>query len=238
MNKQTRQEYIRGIRHGMPIGLGYFAVSFAIGITAKKAGITVYEATLMSLLNLTSAGQAAAITLIGVGTYIAELALTQLIINARYFLMSCSLSQRVSSDTPFYHRLLVAFGVTDEIFGISVAQHGYLKPAYNYGAMSVAIPGWCLGTALGVIFGEILPPMIVNCLSVALYGMFIAIIIPPTKKSRAVGAIVIVSMVLSFFMSVLPLVKEISSGFRIIIITVAVAAVAAVVAPVEDADER
>lgn len=238
MNKQTRQEYIRGVRHGVPIGLGYFAVSFAIGITAKKAGMTVYEATLMSLFNLTSAGQAAAITLIGVGTYIAELALTQLIINARYFLMSCSLSQKVSANTPFFHRLLVAFGVTDEIFGISVAQKGYLKPAYNYGAMSVAIPGWCLGTALGVIFGEILPPMIVNCLSVALYGMFIAIIIPPTRKSRAVGGIVIVSMALSYVMSVLPLLKEISSGFRIIIITVAVAAVAAAVAPVEDADER
>ena len=238
MKKQTRQEYIRGIRHGVPIGLGYFAVSFAIGITAKKAGMTVYEATFMSLLNLTSAGQAAAITLISAGTYIAELALTQLIINARYFLMSCSLAQKVSADTPFYHRLFVAFGVTDEIFGISVAQPGYMEPAYNYGAMSVAIPGWCIGTALGVIFGEILPPMVVNCLSVALYGMFIAIIIPPTKKSRAVGVVVAVSMVLSYLMTVLPVVKEISSGFRIIIITVAVAAVAAVLAPVEDSHEQ
>lgn len=238
MNKQTRQEYIRGIRHGVPIGLGYFAVSFAIGITAKKAGMTVYEATLMSLLNLTSAGQAAAITLISAGTYIAELALTQLIINARYFLMSCSLAQKVSQGTPFYHRLLVSFGVTDEIFGISIAQPGHLKPAYNYGAMSVAIPGWCLGTALGVIFGEILPPMAVNCLSVALYGMFIAIIIPPTKKSRAVGVIVAVSMALSYIMTVLPVVKDISSGFRIIIITVTVAAVAAILAPLEEGHEQ
>ena len=192
----------------------------------------------MSLLNLTSAGQAAAITLISVGTYIAELALTQLIINARYFLMSCSLAQRISPETPFYHRLLVAFGVTDEIFGISIAEQGYLKPAYNYGAMSVAIPGWCMGTALGVIFGEILPPMIVGCLSVALYGMFIAIIIPPAKKSVTVGVVVIVSMLLSYLMTVLPVVREISSGFRIIIITVAVAAVAAVAAPVEDSHER
>ncbi len=238
MKKQTKQEYIRGIRHGVPIGLGYFAVSFAVGITAKKAGMTVYEATLMSLMNLTSAGQAAAITLISVGTYIAELALTQLIINARYFLMSCSLAQKVGGDTPFYHRFFVAFGVTDEIFGISVAQSGRLRPAYNYGAMSVAIPGWCLGTALGVIFGEILPPMVVNCLSVALYGMFIAIIIPPAGKSRAIGVIVAVSMALSYIMTVLPMVKEISSGFRIIIITVSVAAVAAIFAPVEDNHEQ
>ena len=237
MKKQLRQEYIRGIRHGVPIALGYFAVSFAIGITAEKAGMTVYEAALMSLLNLTSAGQAAAITLISVGTYIAELALTQLIINARYFLMSCSLSQRVSADIPFYHRLLVAFGVTDEIFGISIAQKGYLLPAYNYGAMSVAIPGWCMGTALGVIFGEILPGLVVNCLSVALYGMFIAIIIPPARKSIAVALAVVISMILSFLTGVLPAVKEISSGFKIIIITVAVAAIAAIIAPVEDCDE-
>ncbi|MBQ8696318.1 MAG: AzlC family ABC transporter permease, partial [Clostridia bacterium] len=146
--------------------------------------------------------------------------------------------QRISPETPFYHRLLVAFGVTDEIFGISIAEQGYLKPAYNYGAMSVAIPGWCMGTALGVIFGEILPPMIVGCLSVALYGMFIAIIIPPAKKSVTVGVVVIVSMLLSYLMTVLPVVREISSGFRIIIITVAVAAVAAVAAPVEDSHER
>lgn len=235
MNRNTKQEYIRGLRHGIPIGTGYFAVSFAIGITAKNAGMNVFAATLMSLLNLTSAGQAAGISLIAAATTtVAELALTQLIINARYFLMSCSLSQRLVPETPFYHRFFVAFGVTDEIFGISSAHQGRLVPAYSYGAMSVAIPGWCAGTALGVLFGEILPTLAVNALSVALYGMFIAIIIPTTRRSRTVAVLVAASMAASYAMSVLPVVSGISSGFRIIIITVVAAGIAAWLCPVKE----
>ena len=231
--KQKRKRvYLRGLRDGFPIGAGYFAVSFAVGITAKNAGLTVCAATVMSLLNLTSAGQAAAISLIAVGTTAAELALTQLVINARYFLMSCALSARLAPQTSFFHRFLVAFGVTDEIFGIASAYPGQLSPYYCYGAMSAAIPGWCAGTALGVLFGNVLPALVVDALSVALYGMFIAIIVPNTRKNRAVAVLVVCSMAASWLMSILPVIRTVSPGFRIIIITICAAGAAAVLCPV------
>lgn len=236
VKKSRKQVYLHGIRDGAPIGAGYFAVSFAVGITARGAGIDALAATVMSLLNLTSAGQAAAITVIAAGTTVAEIALTQLIINARYFLMSCALSQRLAPDLPFYHRFAVAFGVTDEIFGIASAYPGYLDPFYSYGALSLAVPGWCAGTALGVLFGSVLPAIVVDALSVALYGMFIAVIIPETRESRAVAVLVVCSMAASCVMSLAPVMRDISEGFRIIIVTVLAAGIAAAVHPQEDSD--
>ena len=148
MKKEGTKIFLRGMRDGLPIGLGYFAVAFALGINAVSAGLTAFQAALMSLLNVTSAGEAAGIALLGVGTTYVELAFTQLVINMRYLLMSCSLSQKFSGKTSLLHRFLVGYGVTDEIFGISMAVEGHLSPLYSYGAIAVAVPGWTLGTLL------------------------------------------------------------------------------------------
>lgn len=170
---------------GFPSAQGYFAVSFAVGITAKNAGLTVCAATVMSLLNLTSAGQAAAISLIAVGTTAAELALTQLVINARYFLMSCALSARLAPQISFFHRFLWPSASPMKFSELPLPTPGNCPLIIAMGLCRPAIPGWCAGTALGVLFGNVLPALVVDALSVALYGMFIAIIVPNTRKNRA-----------------------------------------------------
>ena len=144
----------KGLKDGVPIATGYLAVSFTLGIAAKKVGMNTFQATLMSFLNLTSAGEFAAIGLIGTGASYLEMAITQFIINIRYFLMSCALSQKLEKNLPFFHRFFLAFGITDEIFGLSVSVSGKLNPYYTYGMMTLAIPGWALGTCLGVITGN------------------------------------------------------------------------------------
>ena len=160
-----------------------------------------------------------------------------LVANARYLLMSCALSQKFAPDTPLRHRLLVGFDLTDELFGLAVARPGYLDPWYMYGAMLVALPGWSLGTAIGVLVGNILPMRAASALSVALYGMFLAIIIPPARKSRVVAGLVGFSFLLSFAASRLPLLTGVSSGTRTIILTVALSALAAVLFPVPQKKE-
>ena len=232
--------FVRGLRDGIPIGLGYFAVSFALGIKAVGAGISTPLAGLMSLLNLTSAGEAAAITLIGVGTTYVELAFTQLVINIRYLLMSCSLSQKIAPETSVLHRLFIGYGVTDEIFGISMGVEDKLTPYYSYGAIAVAAPCWTLGTVLGALLGSILPNGLVSALSVALYAMFLAIILPPARKSRVIAGIVGVSMLCSVGLSLLCdyLAWEwLSEGFRIILLTVAISLIAAILFPVKEEKE-
>ena len=149
-------------------------------------------------------------------------------------LMSCALAQRIDTSYPLYHRFIMGFGITDEIFGVSVAQPGRLSPYYTYGAMSVSIPAWCLGTCLGVVLGSVLPANIVSALSVALYGMFIAIIMPPARDNKVVLGLVIISMLLSSGFTYLPYLKNISSGFRVIILTVVIAGVAAILFPIEE----
>lgn len=229
--------YKKGMRDGIPIALGYFAVAFTLGIAAKNAGLTAWQAALAAALTNASAGGYAAFTLIASGAGYLEMALTQLIVNARYLLMSCSLSQKLKPDTALRHRLLVAFDVTDEIFGISVAVKGTLNPYYNYGAMTVAIPGWALGTFFGVLFGNILPLRLVSALSVGLYGMFLAIIIPPAKQNKVITGIIIISMALSFMFSAIPLLKGISSGLRVIILTAAISLGAALLFPVKEEED-
>ena len=151
--------------------------------------------------------------------------------------MSCALSQKIDPKFPFFHRFLIAFEVTDEVFGISIGVKDKLNPYYTYGAMTMAIPGWALGTCLGVIFGNILPVTVVSALSVALYGMFIAIIIPPAKKEKSVAMAVLVSMVVSYASSVIPIVKDWSSGSRIILLTVVISLLFAIICPIEE-DEK
>ena len=239
MKKEGIKHFLNGLRDGVPIGLGYFAVAFALGINAVSAGLNAFQAALMSLLNVTSAGEAAGIALLGVGTTYVELAFTQLVINMRYLLMSCSLSQKIAPKTSLLHRFLVGYGVTDEIFGISMAVEGHLSPLYSYGAIAVAVPGWTLGTLLGALLGSALPARAVSALSVALYAMFLAIILPPARKSRVIAGVVVVSMAASAGLAFL--IKQLNwtrftGGFQIILLTVLIAAVAALLFPVKDAE--
>ena len=234
-----RQEaFKKGIHDGIPIGLGYFAVAFTFGIMGISNGLSIWQVTLISLTNLTSAGQFAGLGIIAAGGSYAEIAISQLIINLRYCLMSFSIAQKMDRRYPWFHRFFVAFGVPDEIFGISAAAPGRLSPYYSYGAMCMAIPGWTLGTFAGAFTGGLLPSFIMNALSVAIYGMFLAVVIPPAKKEKPVFAVVLAAMALGTLFTFAPLLSEISSGFRIIIITVLVAGIAAAVHPIEENPEK
>lgn len=229
--------YKRGVRDGIPIALGYFAVAFTLGIVAKKAGLTAFQAMLACGLTNASAGGYTGFILIAEKAGYLAVAISELVVNARYLLMSFALSQKLPTKTSTLHRMLVAFDVTDEIFGISVSVDGYLNPFYNYGAMTVAIPGWALGAFFGVIMGNVLPASVVSALSVGLYGMFLAIIIPPAKKDKVVAVGVIASMIISFIFAKLPITASISSGMRIIILTVAISLILAIFFPKEEKDE-
>ncbi len=229
--------YARGIRDGIPIALGYFTVAFTLGIAAQKAGLSVFQTGLAAALTNASAGAYAGFTMIAEGASYLEMAFSQLIINARYLLMSCALSQKLDEKTPLIHRILIAYDVTDEIFGISIAVPGSLCPFYNYGAMTVAIPAWAGGAALGALAGDILPIGITRALGVGLYGMFLAIIIPPARRSRIIALLVTVSMVLSLLFAKLPLLSALSSGTRIIVLTVILSLAAALIFPVKEEAE-
>ena len=231
---ENKYFFLKGIKVGMPICLGYLAVSFTLGITARNAGLTAWQAFLASLTTNASAGQYAGFTVIAAAGSYMEMAIMELVANARYLLMSCSLSQKLGSETGLLHRLMVGFDVTDEICGVSVSVPGKLNPFYNYGMMAVAIPGWSLGTLFGVIMGNVLPDNIVSALSVGLYGMFIAIIIPPARKNKVLAGLIIISMAASFFFSRQPLLAQISPGIRTIILTVVIAGIAAVLFPVKE----
>lgn len=233
MNKKNYKE---GLRDGIPIALGYFAVSFTLGIAAKKAGLTAFQATLMSLTNSTSAGEFAAISAICAGSTYFEMAVMQAVINLRYLLMSCALSQKIDNKVGMINRLIMGGGVTDEIFGISISRPDKLNPFYTYGAMSLAIPAWSLGTCIGVVVGSVLPANIISALSVALYGMFLAIIIPPARENKIIALLVTVSMAASYAFSVVPGLKDISSGMTVIILTVVISGIAAFLFPIEEED--
>ncbi|MBQ1915802.1 MAG: AzlC family ABC transporter permease [Selenomonadaceae bacterium] len=223
-----------GVRDGMPIALGYFVVSFTLGIAAKNAGLTPFQGFLASFFNNASAGEYAGFTTIAADAAYLEIALITLVANARYLLMSCVLSQKFSPDASIWHRIFVGFDVTDEIFGISVARPGRLDPYYNYGAMLVALPGWSVGTAVGVAAGNILPIEAVSALSVALYGMFLAVIIPPARQDKIVGVLVLLSFLASFVAVHLPGLMELSGGTRTIILTVLLSGLAAYFFPVKE----
>ena len=233
----NQMNFKRGIQDGIPIGLGYFAVSFTFGMMAVSGGLTAWQAVLISLTNLTSAGQFAGLGILVAGGSMWEMALTQLVINLRYCLMSFSLSQKLEKNISTGHRLAVAFGVTDEIFGVSASQEGRLSPWYNYGVMSMAIPGWTLGTLVGAVLGNVLPGFLVSALNVAIYGMFLAVIIPPAKKNKAVLGVVIGAMAISTVFAVVPVLNKVSSGFVIIITTLIVAGLAAHFSPIPEEKE-
>lgn len=223
-----------GIITGVPICLGYMAVSFTFGIMAKNAGLTPWQAILMSATNLTSAGQFAALSLITASTSYFELAFVQLIINLRYSLMSCSLSQKIDSRTAYLHRFIIAFGISDEIFGVLICIDGKLNPFYSYGIMMISISGWVFGTFLGTISGNILPGRILNALGVALYGMFLAVIIPPSRGNKILSCLIMISMLMSLLFTKAPIISEVSPGFRIIILTIFIAGTTAILFPIKE----
>lgn len=231
-------QWKNGLKDGIPICLGYFAVSFTFGIMASGAGLSPWQAVVMSFTNLTSAGQFAALGIIVAKAPFMEMAAAQFIINLRYCLMSCSLSQKLDDKTPFFHRFLIGYGVTDEIFGVSVCRPGRLNPFFSYGLIAAAVPGWTLGTLLGAVSGDFLPPRILSALNVALYGMFLAVIIPPAKGNRILSGVILVSMVCSLIAAVTPVLNTISSGFKIIILTLLIAGAAAYLFPVKEPGEE
>lgn len=220
-----------GMKNGIPIGLGYLAVSFSLGIMAKKAGLTPFQGLLASFLCNASAGEYAGFSIIAAGATYLEMALAIFIANARYLLMSCAFVQRFSPKTSIFHRLIMAFDITDEVFAISIARPGFLNPYYTYGAMTTTMPLWAIGTALGVMAGNMLPIRLVSAFSVALYGMFLAVIIPPARKDKIIAGLIVICFVLSFLSCYIPFVKEMSDGTKTIVLTVLISAVAAIIFP-------
>ena len=232
--KMNRKKFLEGLRDGLPIALGYLAVSFGIGISCHAAGITALQGFLMSLFNNASAGEYGGITVITENAGVWMMVLMTLIINARYMLMSCALSQKLSPDTPLGVRMLIGFDVTDEVFGIAIAQEGILNVWYFIGAMCAALPGWSLGTLFGALAGNVLPVWAMNGFSVMLYGMFLAIIMPEGKKNRVVLGCIGVSFVLSGLAA--RLLPMLSGGMRILLLTIFISAAAAILFPRENPD--
>ena len=227
--------YLKGVKDGVPIGLGYLAVGFALGIFAKQSGLTAFQGFLASLLNNASAGEYAGFTQIAASASFFEIALITMVTNLRYLLMSTALSQRLDPKLGTVQRMLIAFDVTDEVFGAMISsKEKYVSPVYYYGLITCALPGWSVGTLLGVVVGNILPEIAVIYLSVALYGMFIAVIIPPARQNKAVLVTVAASFALSFSSGYLPLVKDWSEGARVIVLTLVISAAAAISAPRKD----
>lgn len=231
-----KSSFLRGMSHGIPICLGYLSVSFGFGILAvSKAGLSVFQASVISASNLTSAGQKAGIDVIAAGGAIIEMILLQLTINIRYSLMALSLSQKLDKRFTTPHRLLASYGITDEIFAVCSAQKNPITPAYMYGMIFVAAVGWVTGTALGAAAGELLPASVSTAMEIVLYGMFIAIIVPPAKKQVSVlFAVVMAAAISIIFRYALPVVSD---GFAVIISAVAASAVTALIFPVKEEAE-
>lgn len=235
---ETMDVFRQGLRDGLPIGLGYFAVAFSLGITAKNAGVSPFQAFLMSLLTNASAGEYAGITLIAAGSTYLEMAIMILVANARYLLMSCAMSQRMHPDCPWYHRPLMAYDITDELFAIAISREGYLHPYYTYGAVLSAAPFWAVGTALGCIAGNLMPLRVISALSVALFGMFLAVIVPAARKDKVIAGLVTICFVVSYVAYHLPALAAISSGTKTILLTVVISAVAAVLFPHKEEEKK
>ena len=222
------------MRAGMPVCVGYFSVSFGFGAMAIAQGLKIWEAILISMSNLTSAGQFAGLTVIAAGAAIIEMILTQLVINSRYALMSLALGQRLGPDVGTGKRLMMAFFNTDEVFALGMAQGKKLTPAFFLGAGTVAAIGWTGGTAMGAIAGALLPMSVRLALGVMLYGMFIAIVVPQAREEKPMLAAMALALVFSCLFTWLPGLNKVSAGLAIVICTVAAAAICAVLFPVKE----
>ena len=229
-----KQEFLEGIRDGIPICLGYFSVSMAFGLTAVLSGVPVWAAVVISLTNLTSAGQFAGMNLLAAQGLLVEIGFTTLIINLRYFLMSISVSQKVEVGMTMKERLAVSFGITDEIFAVSMQRTKELTSAYMAGLIILPVVGWTGGTFVGAVATSFMPEALSNALGIALYGMFIAVIVPPAREHKNVLFTVVAAIAASVACTYLPVIKNLSGGWRIILITVAVCLLAAWLFPVEE----
>lgn len=225
-----------GFRDGLPIGIGYFAISFTVGFFSVVSGLNWLEALLISVLNLTSAGQIAAIPIIAAGGSLVELALTQLVINSRYALMSISLSQRLGESVRFRDRFIIAFFNTDEIFAVACAKESILGKKYLLSLASLPYIGWSLGTLFGALLGGVLPSLLTGALSVAIYAMFIAIIIPEAKAHLATAMCILSSIAVSFAFEFISVFKNFPRGIFIVVATIVLSALFAFISPISETD--
>ena len=228
------KEYVAGMKAGMPVCIGYFSVSFGFGAMAIAQGLNIWQAVLISATNLTSAGQFAGLTVIASGATVIEMILTQLVINSRYALMSLALGQRFGPLVGTRKRLISAFFNTDEIFALGMAREGRLTTSFFVGAGTVSVIGWTVGTALGAFAGSLLPQTLQMALSVMLYGMFIAIVIPQAKEEKPMRFAMLLALLFSCLFTWLPLLNRVSAGLAIVICTVASAAICALLFPLEE----
>lgn len=230
--------FLKGITNGLPICFGYLSVSFAFGIFAVESGMSLLQALLISMTNVTSAGQLAAVPIIAAGGSLAELALAQFVINLRYALMSVSLSQKLDKDVKLTDRFILSFVNTDEVFAIAAGKEGLVGKRFLYGLILTPYIGWSVGTVLGAGAGQILPEAVISALGIAIYGMFVAIVIPPAKRNRPLAACVVVAILFSCAFAYIPFLNKIPSGFSIIICAVLVSAIFATLFPVPVAKEE
>ena len=236
--KSVKLSFRKGIVDGLPVCIGYLSVAFAFGIFAVSNGLSGQDALLLSMTNVTSAGQLAAVPIIASGGTLSELALSQLVINLRYALMSASLSQKLDGTVRLWDRFVISFVNTDEIFAIASAQRGPVGRQYLYGLLLTPYLGWSAGTLLGAVAGDVLPPLITSSLGLAIYGMFIAIVIPAARHSRATAICVLMAAGFSCLFRYLPYLKAIPGGFAIILCAVAAAGIMALAAPVASENQE
>lgn len=232
---KLKSPFVKGLYHGLPIALGYLSVSFGFGIMAVRAGLSILASVGISVTNLTSAGQAAGVGIIAAGGSLLEMALTEFVINMRYALMGISLSQKLDGSFNTARRLIVAYGITDEIYAVAVSQKEKLTAKYMYGLILISFFGWSCGTLIGAAAGEILPKSVTDAMGIVLYGMFLAIIVPAAKKEKSVLLCVTVACVLSVIFRYC--LTFISGGFAVIISAVAASAVVALIFPVKDEED-
>lgn len=238
MPMREENSFAKGIHNGLPICFGYLSVAFAFGIFAIANGLTVPEAVLMSMTNVTSAGQLAAVPIIAGGGTLIELAVSQLVINLRYALMSVSLSQKLGGSVRMIDRFVIAFVNTDEVFAVASSQNGTVGKKYLYGLILTPFLGWTLGTLLGAVAGNLLPSVVISALGVAIYAMFVAIVFPKAKKHRPTTICVLIAIAFSCAFRYIPVLKDVPSGFSVIICAVIAAALMAWLAPIKEAGEE
>lgn len=228
--------FLKGMKDGIPIALGYLSVSFGFGILCVNLGLSIFSAVSISLTNLTSAGQVAGVGIIAAGGTLVEMILAQLVINLRYSLFAISLSQKLDGSFTTPHRIAAAFGITDEIFAVSYAQEDRVKPWYMYGLILISASGWVAGTFLGAAMGQILPAALSHALGIMLYGMFIAIVIPPARRARGILVTAIAAALCSMLFAYV--FTFVSGGFAVIISAVAAAAFCAARFPIKEAADE
>ena len=232
-----KKQFLKGISNGLPIGIGYLSVSFAFGIFAVANGLSSAESVMISMTNLTSAGQLAAVPIIAGGGAFIEIIMSQLIINLRYALMSISLSQKLDKSVRLFERFIIAFGNTDEIFAVSVSSPQNVTSFYMYGLILTPFLGWSLGTLLGAVAGNILPAIVTSALGVAIYGMFVAVVVPVVKKEKNTAFCVLLAIAFSCAFKYIKPLSVVPSGFVIIICAVLASVVFALVAPINTEKE-